>query len=155
MTKIRGGVIGTPDSRSEDKMFGILSENFPGKFVTNIVRETNPVTFPFIGNGRKFGRGFIRVVSVVDRFPEGKMVQKTDVWSLSCQGLEGREAIQGRRGHVVEEDTDILEAEKPGRWRAARGVYDLVDPSLGSSPLILSLVLVLMTGFRLLISKKE
>ena len=31
----------------------------------------------------------VRVNSVVDRFPEGKMKQKTDVWSLSCQGLEG------------------------------------------------------------------
>ena len=155
MMKIRGGVIGTPDSRSEDKVFGILSENFPGKFVTNIVRETNPVAFLFIGSGRKVGRGFVWVNSVVDRFPEEKMEQKTDVWSLSCQGLEGREAIQGRRGHVVEEDTDILEAEKPGRWRVARGIHDLVDPSLGSSPLILSIVLVLMIGFRLEISNKE
>ena len=91
-------------------MVGILSENFPGRFVSNIVRETNPVAFPFIRRGRKIGGGFIRVNSVVDRFPEGKMEQKTDVWSLSCRGLEGREAIQGRRGHVVEEDTDILEA---------------------------------------------
>ena len=111
MTKIRGGVIGPPDSRSEDKVFGILSENFPGKFV--------------------------------------------DVWSLSCQGLEWREAIQGRRGHVVEEDTDILETAKPCRWRAAIGIHVLVDPSLGSSPSILSLVLVLMIGFRLVISNKE
>ena len=114
MMKIRGGVIGTPDSRSEDKVVGILRENFPGKFVTNIVRETNPVAFPFIGSGRGIGGGFIRVDSVVDRFSERKMKQKTDVWSLSCQDLEGRETIQGRRGHVVEEDTDILEAEKPG-----------------------------------------
>ena len=82
------------------------------------------------------------VHSVVDRFPESKMKQKTDVLSLSCQGLEGRESIQGRRGHVVEEDTDILEAEKSGRWRAARGIHDLVDPSLGSSPLILRLLFV-------------
>ena len=89
MMMIRGGVIGTPDSRSEDKVFGILSENLPGKFVTKIVRETNLVTFLFIGSGSKVGRGFIGVISVVDRFPEGKMEQKTDVWSLSCQGLEG------------------------------------------------------------------
>ena len=114
MTKMRGVVIGTPDSRSEDEVVAILSESFPAKFVTNIVREANPVAFPFIGSGRKIGRWFIRVNSVVDRFPEREMKQKTDVWSLSCQGLEGREAIQGRRGHVVEEDTDILEAEKPG-----------------------------------------
>ena len=87
MMKIRGGFIGTPDSRSEDKVVGILSEIFPGKFVTNIVRETNPVALPFIGSGRKVGTGFIRVNSVVDRFPEGKMEQKTDVWSLSCQVL--------------------------------------------------------------------
>ena len=155
MTKIRGGVIGPPDSRSEDKVFGILSENFPGKFVTNIVRETNPATFLFIGSGGKVGRGFVRVNTVVDRFPERKMEQQTDVWSLSCQGLEWREAIQGRRGHVVEEDTDILETAKPGRWRAAIGTHVLVDPSLGSSPSILSLVLVLMIGFRLVISNKE
>ena len=155
MTKIRGGVIGTSDSRSEDKVFGVLSENFPDKFVTNIVRETNSVAFPFIGSGRKIGGGFINVNSVVDRFPEGKMEQKTDVWSLSCQGLEGREAIQGRRGYVVEDNTDILEAEKPGRWRAAREIHDLVDQSLGSAPLILSLVLVLMIQFILVISNKE
>ena len=156
MMKNRDGVIGTPYSRSEDKVVGILSENFPGKFVTNIVRETNPVAFPFFGSGWRIGGGFMRVNSVVDRFPEGKMEQKTDVWSLSCQGLEGREeAIQGRRGHVVEEDTDILEAERPGRWRADRGIHYLVDPSLGSSPSILSLVLVLMLGFRLVISNKE
>ena len=92
MMKNRGGVIGTPDSRSEDKVFGILSENFPGKFVTNIVRQTNPVTFLFIRSGRKAGRGFVRVNCVVDRFPEGKMEQKTDIWSLSCQGLEGARA---------------------------------------------------------------
>ena len=73
MTKMRGGVIGTPDSRSEDEVVGILSENFLCKFVTNIVRETNPVAFPFIGNGRKGGGGFIRVNSVVDRFPERKV----------------------------------------------------------------------------------
>ena len=72
MTQIRGGVMGTPDSRSEDKVLGILSENFPGKFVTNIVRETNPVAFLFIRSGRKVGRWFVRVNSVVDRFPEGK-----------------------------------------------------------------------------------
>ena len=90
MTKIRGGVIGTPDSRSEDKVFGILSENFSGKFVTNIVRETSPVTFLFIGSGRKVGRGFVRVNSVVHRFPEGKMKRKTDVWSLSCQAWRGQ-----------------------------------------------------------------
>ena len=151
MMKIRGGVIGTPDSRSEDKVCGILSENFPGNFVYNIDRETKPVAFLFIGSGRKVGKGFIRVNFVVDRFPEGKMEQKTDVWSLSCLGLEGREVMQGRRGHVVENDTDILEAEKPGGWRAARGIHDLDDPSLGSS----SLVLVLMIGFRLVVSNKE
>ena len=158
MMKIRGGVIGTPDRRSEDKVFGILSENFPAKFVTNIVRETNPVAFPFMGSGRKVGRGFVRVNSVVDRFLEGKMEQKTDVWTLSChvlEGREGREAIQGRRGHVVEEDTDILEAEKLGKSRPARENHDLVDPSLGSSPSILHLVLVLMIGFRLVISNEE
>ena len=93
--------------------------------------------------------------SVVDKFPEEQMEQKTDAWSLYCQGQEEREAILGRRGHVVEEDTDTLEAEKPGRWRAARGIHDLVDPSLGSSPFFLSLVLVLMIGFRLVISNKE
>ena len=120
MMKIWGGVMGTPDSRSEDKVKGILSEKFPGKFVTNIVRETNPVAFLFIGSGRKVGRWFVRVNSVIDRFPQGKMKQKTDVWSLSCQGLEGRESIQGWRGHVIEEDTDILEVEKPGRRRSAR-----------------------------------
>ena len=114
MMKIRGGVIDIPDSRSEDKVARILSENFLGKFVANIVREHNPVAFSFIGSERKIGQGFIRANSVVDRFPERKMEQKTDIWSLSCEGLEGREAIQGRRGHVVEEDTDILEAEKPG-----------------------------------------
>ena len=84
------------------------------------------------------------------------MEQKTDVWSLSCQGLEGREAIQGRRGHVVEEDTDIVEAKKPGRWRAAREFMILLTNLLAAHPpLILSLVLVLMIGFRLVISNKE
>ena len=29
MMKIRGGAIGTPECRSEDKVVGILSENFP------------------------------------------------------------------------------------------------------------------------------
>ena len=77
MTKIRGGVIGSPDSRSEDKVVGILSENFPGKFVTNIVRETNPVAFHFIGSGRKIGGGLIRVNSVVDKFPERKNIAET------------------------------------------------------------------------------
>ena len=120
MMKIRGSGMCTPDSRSEDDMVGVLSENFLGEFVTNIVRETNPVSFLFIGGGRKVGGGFIRVDSVVDRFPERKMEKKADIWSLSCQGLERREAIQGRRGHVVEEDTDIVEAEKPGRGRTAR-----------------------------------
>ena len=48
--------MGTPDSRSEDNVLGILSENFLGKFVTNIVRETNPVAFLFIASGRKVGR---------------------------------------------------------------------------------------------------
>ena len=114
MMKIRGGVMGTHDSRFEDKVLGILSENFPGKFVMNIVRETNPIALLFIGSGTKVGRWLIRVNSLVDRFPEGNMKQKTDVWSLSCQGQEGRESIQGRRGHVIEEDTDILEGEKPG-----------------------------------------
>ena len=56
---------------------------------------------------------------------------------------------------MAEEDKGILEAEKPGRWRAARGIHDLVDPSLGSSPLILSLVFMLMIGFRLVISNKK
>ena len=116
---------------------------------------TNPVTSLFFGSGRNVGRGYIRVNFVLDRFREGNMEQETDVLSLSCQGLEGWEAIQGRRGHVVEENTHILEAEKPGRWRATRGIHDLVDPSLGSSPLILSLVLVLMVWVRLVISNKE
>ena len=38
----------TPDSRSEDKVVGILCENFAGKFITNSVRETSPVAFPFL-----------------------------------------------------------------------------------------------------------
>ena len=54
--------MGTPDSRPEDDLVGVLSQNFPGEFVTNIVRET--------GVGRKVGGGFIRVDSVVDRFQE-------------------------------------------------------------------------------------
>ena len=56
---------------------------------------------------------------------------------------------------MVEEDTDILEADKPGRGRATRGIHDLVDSCLGGAPAIFSLVLVLMIGFRLVISNKE
>ena len=56
---------------------------------------------------------------------------------------------------MVVEDTDILEAEKPGQGRATRGIHDLVDSSLGGAPAIFSLVLVLMIGFRLVISNEE
>ena len=56
---------------------------------------------------------------------------------------------------MVEEDTDILEAEKPGRGRATRGIHDLVDPALGSTPEFFGLVLVLIIGLRLIISNKE
>ena len=45
MTKIRGGVIGTPDSRSEDKVFGFLSETFQVSLSPALSEK--PTQYPF------------------------------------------------------------------------------------------------------------
>ena len=57
MMKIKGSVMSTPDSIYEDDEVVILSDNFPCKFVTNIVRETNPIAFLFIGTEGKLEEG--------------------------------------------------------------------------------------------------
>ena len=56
---------------------------------------------------------------------------------------------------MVDDNTDVLQTEKPTESRATRGVHDSVGVTFGKSKTIFCLILMLMIRFRLIILNEQ
>ena len=83
------------------------------------------------------------------------MQEETDIRDLSSQGLNRGNTTKSGRCSDIEQMTCIGHAEYPARNRTTTEIHDGVDIAFDQTIGVLSLVLVLMVGLRLILGDEK
>ena len=123
---------------------GVISENFEGQGMANMLGNANKMPSEFAGARRK-----VRVIYfVVDGLPPVKTEEGTDVRCASSQKLEWN-SFDGDTIGMVEEETNIHHGQEPGAGRRPRTVKKCICGALDGLKTAFSRVLLLLVRLTL------
>ena len=94
--ELQRSFVGTSNSRCGNSLLCFISKYLPGQMVTFVMSKSNPMSSFLIGLRMESVVRFIFIYLVVNRFPERKMKEMTDVKYLSSEGLKWDDPIKGR-----------------------------------------------------------
>lgn len=129
-----------------DDLLGVISKDKVGEGITNILRNTDPMTEAFITTA---GEVAGVMIVVIDGFPKCVLKQGTDVRDLTSEMLEGSFQLEGTPRDAVVDVTTVLHAQKPSICWCSSAIHNSINHGLDFLVEPFSIILLLMIGFRL------
>jgi hypothetical protein len=131
-----------------DDATGVAGEDAVCEGVANVFGKADKEPMVFARFRRK-----VRVIDAkVHRFVPYEAEEGADVDGGAVEELEGNAVMEGWRGHVVEDEADVLRGEEPRVFRGTRSVEDGISDAFDVLPTSLGEVLMLHVWFTLPVS---
>jgi hypothetical protein len=137
--------------RTEYDLVSVISQNFESHGVANMLGDAHKIASALTTVGWKM----VVINHVVDGFIPLELQQGTDVIGGTSKNLDGDAAGEGLGRGVIEEETDVHEAQEPQISRGPSAVEDSIGKSLDSLIASFGRVLMLLEGFALPIRDTE
>jgi hypothetical protein len=137
---------GGTDSRSCQDLLSVISEDQVSEDVTLFLGNTNPATRLL-----RTLRGKFVIHSIVDLLPPVELQEGGDVGLLVEGNFKRSLPVQGVQRKMVQQTDGEQSAQQPVDSRSASAVHNAISHAFDLPNLLLSIVLILLMGFRLTI----
>jgi len=136
------GIIGRTDLGSKEDFVGLRVEDFECHSMTTMGRDTNKISKSF--------RGFTGEGGIINSIEHWLIPVKPEkgayIHSSTKKDRQGNLPVQGLTRSAVQDNTNVLEAQKPAGFWAARAVHGKVGQAFGCLVTSFHGVLVLSVG---------